>query len=332
MFKNNQFSKDTHEEHLQRCILCASGVVTHDPVLSFRPAWVADIATHATNFETLLNAQNIEDAEWHGAVASLEALRNSLYELNFSARWMVKTILDDPTMSAGDLALIDDAFDIDDELTKGFFSLTENTRKLLLGQEQLVAIGATWTLPLDMVTNLTNGFSEIKSLSESAEIEHGEKLKATKDLYSAREVGENLLRNLFRWVVANWGDDDTRMLEFGFVPKSQIWTPGQPEPGGQTFPEIFKDFKAYFQAEPSPMNVVGWLQYIDCDFARLFRVRTHIGASVPERPDEIWQDEVTDNPLADQNIKPGYIVYYWLCAVKNGEEGEFAMCSCKYPE
>jgi len=224
MFPNNQFSGDTHEEHLQRCQLCAIGVATYNPELSFRPSWVADIPAHAINFQALFDAQNMEDAEWHGAVAALEAARNSVYELNSSARWMVKTILDDPTMASGDLRLIDDAFDIDGDLTKGFFNLTQNTRKLLRGQEKLVAMSATWGLSATMVTNLTNGLADIESFADVAEDEHGEKLKATDDLYTARDFGENLLRNIYRWVVANWGDDDPRMLEFGFVPKSQIWT------------------------------------------------------------------------------------------------------------
>jgi len=83
MFPNNQFSGDTHEEHLQRCQLCAIGVATYNPELSFRPSWVTDITAYPPVFEALLNAQNLEDADWHGAVAALEAARNSISE----ARW-----------------------------------------------------------------------------------------------------------------------------------------------------------------------------------------------------------------------------------------------------
>ena len=67
MFKNNQFSKDTHEEHLQRVQLCAQGVATYNAELSFRPSWVADITAYPDEFEALLNARNLEDADWHGA-------------------------------------------------------------------------------------------------------------------------------------------------------------------------------------------------------------------------------------------------------------------------
>ena len=231
MFPDNNFTRDTHEEHYQRVQLCAQGVATYDGELSFRPSWVTEITAYPPEFEALLNSQNLEDADWHGSIAALEAARNILYEFNSSARWMVKTILDDPTMDSGILRQIDDAFDIDEKLSKGFMNLTRNTRKLLHGQEVLEDISAPWTLPDAMVTNLTDGVASVETLADTAEKEHGEKLRATDDVYAKREIGENLLRNIFRWVVANWGHNDPRMLEFGFVPTSQIVTPGQPAPG-----------------------------------------------------------------------------------------------------
>jgi len=254
MFPNNRFSEDTHEEHYQRVMLCAQGVATYNVELAFRPSWVTDITAYPPEFEALLNAQNLEDADWHGAIAALETARNSLYEFNSSARWMVKTILDDPTMDSGDLRMIDDAFDIDEELTKGYMNLTENTRKLLHGQERLVDIGAPWTLPADMVTNLTNGLASVVSLAQTAEDEHGEKLKATDDVYTKRTIGENLLRNIFRWVVANWDDDDPRMLEFGFVPKSQIHTPGEPPVELPDWPGPMKKYSV-IEVQPGTVQI-----------------------------------------------------------------------------
>ena len=44
MFNHNQFTTETHEEHLQRCQLCAAGVVTYNAILAFRPPWITDIA------------------------------------------------------------------------------------------------------------------------------------------------------------------------------------------------------------------------------------------------------------------------------------------------
>ena len=333
MFKNNRFTDDTHEEHNQRVMLCAAAAALYSVELGLRPSWVADIATYSGTFSALLDAQNIEDAEWHGAIADLEAKRVALFDHNSDARWMVKTILDDPDLSAGDKRMIDDAFDIDVKLRKNVAILATATKALLEGQEKLVEIGAAWGLPAGMVTNLTDGLTAMETSFRDGKKKHGEKLKATEDIYDARETGEMLLRNIFRWAMAVWGEDDNRLLELGCVPKSQIWTPGMPEPGEPeepVFPEKFENFEAKFQSEPSPMNVVGWDQYADCDFARLFRAKVLIGEAAPERPSLVWQDDITENPIADTNVEPGFAHYYWVCAVKDGVEGEFAMASEEY--
>jgi len=225
MFKNNQFSGDTHWEHLHRSQLCATASATHEAELGLRASWVADIATHATDFEAQLDTQNLEDAEYHGAVADMKSRREALYELVSSARWMIKTIIDDPDLADGDRKLINDVFDIEQPLeSKSYERLYEAVEDILTGQQKLEDMGASWKLPDAMITNLTDSQSGMKTASETLKIEHGEKLKATEDLYTMRTTGENLLRNVFRWCVAVWGDDDERLLEFGFVPKSQIWT------------------------------------------------------------------------------------------------------------
>ena len=320
MFKNNRFSGDTHEEHLQRCELCAAGVATYDIELNFRPSWVADIADHADGFDDILNAQNIEDAEWRGAVTALSAARDALYELNASARWMVKTILDDPELPAGDKRLIGDAFDIRDDLTKGFFNLTKNTRRLLNGQEKLVDMGASWTLPSAIVANLTAALAEMEVLADSAQKEHGEKLKSTEDVYSAREVGENLLRNIFRWVVANWGDNDPRMLEFGFVPKSQIWTPGsgEPEPGGG---ETEWGMVQGLEVSIDPINniYIKWKKVATAEKYTLLREVVPTGSTPPVLPYSVYKTGIP--PLAeycaytDTDHDPGFAYYYSVVAI-----------------
>jgi len=327
MFKGNQFSRDTHEEHLQRCQLCAIGVVTYDGELSFRPSWKADITAHAPNFEALMNEQNIQDAEWRGAVTSLETARNNLYEYNSSARWMVKAILDDPLMDSGVLRLIGDAFDIDGDLTKGFFNLTENTRKLLNGQTKLVDLGAPWTLPAVMVAKLTYGLTVVESFADTAEDEHGEKLKATDDIYTARTFGENLLRNIFRWVVANWGDDDPRMLEFGFVPKSQIWTPGTPEPGTPEWPGP-AEFEANYLGEKIVELVYG--PVADAVKGAIRRRKTgNMNWSIVAEGLLMDENRV---PFRDTDVPPAEYEYEFVCYNNANEPSEAAYATMVVPE
>ena len=125
MFENNNFARDTHEQHNQRVLLCAPSATTYAVALGLRADWVAGINAHATAFSGLLDDWNIEDAEYHGAVEDLHAKREALLKLNFDTRWMVKTVLDDPALAPGVVKMINDAFDIDEPLSNGVDMDTE---------------------------------------------------------------------------------------------------------------------------------------------------------------------------------------------------------------
>ena len=229
MFKNNAFSADTNWQHLERCRLCTAASATHKTDLGLRNSWVLDIGTHVTDFETQLNTQNLEDAEYHGAVADLQVKRKDLFDTLASARWMIKTIVDDPALSEGDRKMIADVFDIAQRFPNDLYDLLiEIASDILTGQQKLVDMAAVWKLPDVMITDITDQKTALENANERTRVEHGEKLKATEDLNTMRGVGDNLLRNIFRWATAVWGNEDSRLLEFGFVPKSMIWADNTP--------------------------------------------------------------------------------------------------------
>lgn len=250
MFENNNFARDTNEQHNQRVLLCAPASATYKVELGLRDSWVADIAAHAISFTALLDKWNIEDAEYHGSTADLKAKRETLYAQNTDARWMIKTIIDDPAVDPGTKRMIDDAFDIDADLTKGVDTLATATKAIFVGQAKLIEIGAAWGLPAAVVTNLHNALTAMETAFAVSKKEHGEKLQAMEDIYQARLHGENLLRNIYRWCVAVWGDDEERLLEFGFVPKSQIFTPGDGLPVPQFL--MYDQFRNQFSWETVP--------------------------------------------------------------------------------
>jgi len=225
MFTNNSLTRDTNEQHLQRCERCVIGITMHNAELNFKQDWITDLDVHILRFKNFTNLQNMHDAEWHSKIVDQNVVKIALTENNTRARWMIKTIIDDDKLSPGTRKLIADAFDIDEKVGNSFFSLTQNTRKILNGQEKLISLGITWRLPQNLIDTLTTNLALLQQLASSSEIEHGEKLKATIDVKGERYVGEKILRNIFRWIIANWGDADTRLLDFGFVPKSQINTP-----------------------------------------------------------------------------------------------------------
>jgi hypothetical protein len=95
---------------------------------------------------------------------------------------------------------------------------------ILTGQQKLVDIAAIWKLLDTMITNITNSKVALETANEKVKVSHGEKLKATENLNTMFAAGSNLLRNIYHWTIAVWSNNDPRLLEFGFVPKSMVWT------------------------------------------------------------------------------------------------------------
>ena len=225
MFKNNSVKVDTNWQHLERCQLCASASRVHKDELGLRELWVIDMEEHATDFESSLNTQNICRAEYHGATADLGKKRYDLYGMICSVRWMIRTIINDPALSSGDQRMIEDIFDMSQAVNShGYNLMVEIANDILTGQEKLIEMAAAWRIPDDVIADLTAKKNLFEAANIEAKLKHGEKLKATERVHQMRKNGNDLLHNIFYWIIAVWDDDDSRLLEFGFVPRSMIWS------------------------------------------------------------------------------------------------------------
>lgn len=230
MFKHNSFTRDTNWQHLERSALCAAASVLYQPQLQMRQVWIDELNTHVAAFRIRLEEQNLHAAEYHGAVTALYEKLGVLYEYIASARMMIKTIIDDPALSDGNRRMLRDIFDIQEVLyRRSYLRLNKAARNIFTGQDKLISIGATWKLPDAVIANIQSALSDARAASDIVLAERGEKLKSSKEVNVMRRKGEGLLRNVFHWIIAVWGANDDRLLEFGFVPKSQIWTPAGSE-------------------------------------------------------------------------------------------------------
>ncbi len=230
MFKHNSFTRDTNWQHLERSALCAAASALYQPQLQMRQVWIDELATHVAAFRVRLEDQNLHAAEYHGAVTALYEKLGIIYEYIASARMMIKTIIDDPTLSDGNRRMLRDIFDIQEVLyRRSYLRLNKAARNIFSGQDKLVSIGATWKLPDAVIANIQNSLADARAASDIVLAERGEKLKSSKEVNVLRRKGEGLLRNVLYWIIAVWGANDDRLLEFGFVPKSQIWTPAGSE-------------------------------------------------------------------------------------------------------
>ena len=237
MFKNNQFTSDDHLEHRTRINDCVNGLHVYAGVLGILPSLVTEVEEYAVYYAGVLEARGIEKAEWHASVIEYGTKRQNIIDAIRDARWMVKSILEDPTFPDSTKNFLRTNFEIEEKLSLKFEPVCSAGEGILLGQSNLEDIGSEWVLPDDLITRIEDALGAFIAARTTAKKEKAEKQNAMDVLYEARENGIRLLRKVYRWVIANWGDDDPRLFEFGFVPKSALWTPGEPEPGAPELPE-----------------------------------------------------------------------------------------------
>ena len=332
MLKNNQFTSDNDLDRLERLLALSANI----------DALAADLGLVAP--DDLLTWAQGSGAVWESADASATVEDGQMDEAFETYANKVLEVYGFYTGARELLMSYITQFENPNDLAKayGFEGDSPRTGKGLVAaisawedhHDFMIAEGLTPVLNATDMTKLLDYETELKSFLNITKIEKKESRAAYKAKAALFVADSKKLTILFNIAKFKLGDDDDRLGLLGFVPSSEVWTPGDPEEPGEpepVFPEAFEEFKAIYYPEPSPMNVVGWKQYGDCDFGRAVRAKVPIGDPVPERPLEIWQEDVTDNPIADQDVEPGYIVYYWVCAVKDGIEGEFAECSCEYP-
>jgi len=237
MFKNNNFPRDDHFEHLTRVEDCASGLDTYSGELGILASLVTEVQEYAENYAGVLEARQTEEDDWHAAVVEYETVRDELMDAVSDARWMVKSILESDEFSESTKNLLRNNFELDGDVSYKYETLRNQGKAVLRGQEKLIELDSEWELPAGLITRIEDDLEAFIAARDSVKTEKIEKQNAVDVLYEMRVNGHRLLRKVYRWAIAVWGDDDEKLFALGFVPKSAIWTPGQPEPGTPVHPE-----------------------------------------------------------------------------------------------
>jgi len=130
------------------------------------------------------------------------------------------------------------------------------------------------------------------------------------------------LRLIHKIACMIWGDDSPKLKDLGFVPSSEVWTPGEPGTGtAWDAKPIAKIMKA-----PYPLNGIsaGCEEYFGTtrfDFRIAWAPK---GEGVPPMPEEDYMTDVEQPTLLDVELMIGYVYYEWIRARKDGEVSEWS--------
>jgi len=178
-----------------------------------------------------------------------------------------------------------------------------------LEHDRLVALPDPRVISDAIMTKLWAHKTGIDGLSNVAFIEKLEADTAFDEKQALFDAQTNLLQFVLTAAVLTWGDEDPRLNLLGFKPKSEIWTPGTPEPGTPIHPEA-ATFVATYLGQKTIELVYGAV--VGAVKGSIQRRKTGnmnwiiIAQGLP-------MDDLNRVPFRDTNVEPGEYEYEFVC-------------------
>jgi hypothetical protein len=236
-FKNNQITNDTIAEHMLRVNMCVTGMAAH-PEVAFRGDLVDKMTEHRDEFEALENQHASEWGEEQAATAYTNHCEDELSSMLSSARYMIEAMIEEEEIAPLKAHELRRDFGVEGSKPRDRAGMIALGKKMAETNARYVSLGSPYALPEDFFLELGAKSLALQTAISEHVREKGERLTIGEAKVDVRARGNRLLSNTFKWLVALYGEDANILLEFGFVPKSQIWTPGsgEPEPQPEEFP------------------------------------------------------------------------------------------------
>jgi hypothetical protein len=252
IFRSNAFTSDTDSDHLARATEMADGLAIHGLDLGFLAPEIEVFTAYPAIFETALFKMDEEKADVDEKYTALHDEEDAV-RAQYSA--CQKTIIGEMAVATEDVkAYLESRFDIYGSQPNSQSGFINVAASMLKGYDDLAVEHPDILLPAvpfeDLRTKLTSFSVTTGEISE----EVSQKREATVEKNLERGMGNKYLSRGFHRALAFWGDNDSRLLELGFVPKSMIWTDNKPyspknlsydEPTGTFSWDIVDDVDSY---------------------------------------------------------------------------------------
>ena len=329
---DNSITRDSIETRLYRLMRMQNNIDTNAVELSVSGALLSWAQGCYDRFSDANTASAVEDGESKDATIILHDLWANL--LDFYQQ--TKDILDARLRMFKPDEHLRASYGIDVRTPDTYNALIQAVENLIAKHDELVLASDERVIAQGIIDQLTAHHDAFAAQLETAGIERRESDEAFNRQHAYFDEDTENLRYIFTIAKLIWGDDDPKLKDLGFVPSSEIWTPGQPEPpepGGATYPDPVENLLAENITTPIIVNKVSWDVLAGAHSYSIKKAEVDLGQVAPPMPEEYYaQDYIDNTPVGDNDIVPGKTYYYWVCGVdETGVEGEWAICSCDYP-
>ena len=224
MLTNNQFSKDTDGDREERCLHMQANIDSYANELGVTGVLLSWAQVCHDSWRNIWTTADVEYGEMNEAFQEFQLKFAEVLDYYQDTKDLLISLLDQYQK------------DDDIEIAYGIRNPTPKLRKPLVHaiddikqtNDRLVAAGDPRVLPEAVVTNLMALLDEVNTMFEGATKEKKESQQAFDSKHEASGLGTIYLKMIYNLAKLKWGNEDPRLFELGFVPKSAIWTENKP--------------------------------------------------------------------------------------------------------
>lgn len=221
---DNNLSMDTKEVRLYRLMRMQNNIDTYAVLLGVVGAILAWAQGCYTRFTDAVTAATVEDGESQDSRILLRDKFKTALDYYQKAKEILQAKLD---LYPPDDHLLA-SYAIKRSTPRTYQALKEAIDALIYTHDKLDGEGDERIIAQAIIDQLIIYRDDFFDAMEAAGIDDRE----TDDAYALQhryfDEDTERLKLIFKIACLIWGDDDPRLKDLGFVPSSEIWTPGQP--------------------------------------------------------------------------------------------------------
>ncbi len=325
--QNNDFTHDTDGQHIERCETLFIGIDAHGAALSFSAADITKIKTYCTDIKAAMLALAKEKADVDEVFVELHAAEAAARIKYTACQDYVRGEMQ--VAEAGTAEYMNERFNIHGGAPDRREDFINEADEMIDSYTNILTEHPDVTLAPALFDELTALIAALRVAKNAVPIERAQESEASVVKRVLMETtGYSILRWVFNRAKSFWGDDDPRLLELGFVPKSMIWTPGsgEPEPGGNETPwGMVQGLEV--SIDPIGNIYIKWKKVATAEKYTLLREVVPIGSPAPVLPYSVYMTGIPPFEefvaYSDTDHDPGFAYYYSVVAVNvAGEETE----------
>ena len=223
MIKNNAFTLDSEDNYSERLHLLKAGIVKYGNEIGFSDEEIANIKENIDRYEKNKINKVWESSDVVGIYAKLHINVKEARKQLAKCRGLVHG-----EMCMADESLkkyLEERFEVRGRVPKRRMDFIEMVRNMLDAYDALPVEKPDIVFPAQPFEKLRTLFDSILGTLEKISRERAESREARAKKCEIRKQCNLMLSRIYHRAVSFWGNNDSRLLELGMLPKSQVWTP-----------------------------------------------------------------------------------------------------------